>query len=426
MNMIGNGIVNPSPLAAIGLQSSAAAAQRATSPLLESYRASPTQYPRNHSQQPDEPALIDISTLNPNLPYLSSASRNNGGGGASQRRRVRSLYLDAYTVQSDGASAQQRTTPVPTSSSASPPLPRRATCSRSTVAALTSPPRDLPPLPPRPQPSPPVSPSREERAASSSSNHELGSPSSSSSSALHPISIVPLEGSDSPEASPPTEHRINSNSSSPSLVHPESSDATNNESLTRILSSELSFSPDASETSQRGLLRQRSLDSSTAHGTEPSNSYRIDTMEQDGARSDSTFSSAGNLHEVTQDHALSPSTLSTPESPITDTASETSSIPLYIETSSTGTADLHLPSYTRHPYQSWATNSTDLDNLRTLSQHPWFHGLISRANATLLVLGNGNNGSGQYLVRQSESREGDFVLTFNCHNRAKVREKMRI
>lgn len=422
MNMIGNGNIRSSPLAHSGLQSSAATIQRATSPLLESYRASPTQYPRSNSQQPDEPALIDISTLNPNLPYLSSSSRNNGAS-ASQRRRVRSLYLDSYNVQTDGASTQQRTTPAPISSSASPPLPRRATCSRSTVAALTSPPRelpslprDLPPLPPRPLPSPPSSPSREERAASSSSNRELGSP-SSSSSVLHPISVTPLESTDSPEASPPIENQMNSNSSSPSLVHPESSDATNSESINRMLSSELSFS------SERGLIRQRSLDSSTAHATETSNSYRIDTMEQDGARSDSTFSSAGNLHEVIQDHALSPSALSTPESPITDTASETSSIPLYIETNSSSTADLQLPSYTRHPYQSWATNSTDLDNLRTLSQHPWFHGLISRANATLLVLGNGNNGSGQYLVRQSESREGDFVLTFNCHNRAKVRER---
>lgn len=46
--------------------------------------------------------------------------------------------------------------------------------------------------------------------------------------------------------------------------------------------------------------------------------------------------------------------------------------------------------------------------------------MVSRNNATQLVLSNGIAGNGQYLVRQSESREGDFVLTFNCHNRAKV------
>ena len=47
-------------------------------------------------------------------------------------------------------------------------------------------------------------------------------------------------------------------------------------------------------------------------------------------------------------------------------------------------------------------------------------GMVSRTNATHLVLSSGTSGNGQYLVRQSESREGDFVLTFNCHNRAKV------
>ena len=68
----------------------------------------------------------------------------------------------------------------------------------------------------------------------------------------------------------------------------------------------------------------------------------------------------------------------------------------------------------------WAKTQRDLINLRTLSQYKWFHGMISRTDASELVLVNGENGSGQYLLRQSESREGDFVLTFNYHNRAKV------
>ena len=55
--------------------------------------------------------------------------------------------------------------------------------------------------------------------------------------------------------------------------------------------------------------------------------------------------------------------------------------------------------------------------MRMLSQYPWFHGMVSRANASQLVV---NGGEGQYLVRRSKSGEGDFVLTFNYHSRAKV------
>lgn len=59
----------------------------------------------------------------------------------------------------------------------------------------------------------------------------------------------------------------------------------------------------------------------------------------------------------------------------------------------------------------------DIDNLR---QHPWFHGMITRMDAALLVTHHGDSGTGEFLIRQSESRAGDLVLSFNYHGRAKV------
>lgn len=71
---------------------------------------------------------------------------------------------------------------------------------------------------------------------------------------------------------------------------------------------------------------------------------------------------------------------------------------------------------------------SDVDNLQadagvdtdSLRQHAWFHGMISRMDAALLVTQNGDNGTGEFLIRQSESRAGDLVLSFNYHGRAKV------
>ena len=100
-------------------------------------------------------------------------------------------------------------------------------------------------------------------------------------------------------------------------------------------------------------------------------------------------------------------------------AGSTASNPIYVETTE-GQQVAPTTAFTLHPYESWATSHRDVDNLRALAQFPWFHGMISRINASQIVLVNGEEGLGDYLVRQSESREGDFVLTFNYHNRAKV------
>ena len=61
-----------------------------------------------------------------------------------------------------------------------------------------------------------------------------------------------------------------------------------------------------------------------------------------------------------------------------------------------------------------------MDPISQLTREPWYHGLLLRSDCSRLLQSLGQDATGMFLVRKSESVNGEYVLSFNFQGRAKV------
>jgi hypothetical protein len=69
--------------------------------------------------------------------------------------------------------------------------------------------------------------------------------------------------------------------------------------------------------------------------------------------------------------------------------------------------------------KSKSNKSAHEDTPLKMTDYPWFHDKLPRAEAGRLVVKDGFFGHGRFLIRESATRKGEVVVTFNFEGRAK-------